>query len=76
MAYRATIGDAPPMAWFLRAIEQPDGDWACSHGRTVYDEHDTLPEALDHLHVIGATMQPVELYAHWRDGAVERVGPA
>ncbi|MDT7576535.1 MAG: hypothetical protein QOH17_2868 [Pseudonocardiales bacterium] len=27
------------MAWFLRAIEQPEGDWACAHGRTVFDRH-------------------------------------
>ena len=24
----------PRMAWFLRAIEQTDGSWACKHGRT------------------------------------------
>jgi len=25
--------DRPRMAWFLRAIEQTDGSWACKHQR-------------------------------------------
>ena len=62
------------MAWFLRAIEQADGQWACSHGRVVFDRHDELSEALDHLRDVAATMSPVELFVHRRGGDVERVG--
>jgi len=64
------------MAWFLRAIEQADGGWACSHGLSVLDLHDDLPEALAHLHKIAEAMRPVELVVHWRDGAVNNLGPA
>ena len=64
------------MAWFLRAIEQADGGWVCKFGRNVFDRHDELPEALDHLRGIGATMQPAELFVHWQDGNVENMGPA
>lgn len=62
------------MAWFLRAIEQADGQWACSHGRVVFDRHDELSGALDHLRDIAATMSPAELYVHRFDGDVKHVG--
>ena len=64
------------MNWFLRAIEQTDGEWTCSHGRTIFDQHDGLPEALEHLHAIAETIRPAELYIHWRDGTVQNIGPA
>ena len=70
-----TAADRPRMAWFLRAIEQTDGSWACKHGRTVFDRHDGLPEALEHLHGIAETIRPAELYVHWLDGTVQNVGP-
>ncbi len=62
------------MAWFLRAIEQPEGGWACSHGRTVYDRHEGLPDALEHLRGIAETMVPAELFVHWLDGTVQKLG--
>jgi hypothetical protein len=49
------------MAWFLRAIEQPDGRWACQHGRRRYDLHDELSDALQYLAVIADTLGPAEL---------------
>lgn len=64
------------MAWFLRAIEQADGLWACSHGRVVFDRHDELSDALDHLRDIAATMSPAELFVHSLDGDVKNVGSA
>ena len=61
------------MAWFFRAIEQADGRWACSHGRAVFDRHNELSDALDHLRDIAATMSPAELFVHRLDGNVESV---
>jgi hypothetical protein len=58
------------VAWFLRAIEQADGRWACSHGRVVFDRHD----ALDHLRDLAAVMSPAELFVHGRDGDVKNIG--
>jgi hypothetical protein len=63
------------MAWFLRAIEQQDGEWRCSHGRTVFDQHDSLPDALQHLRTIGETMRPADLIIHWLDGGINNTGP-
>ena len=63
------------MAWFLRAIEQADGQWACSHGRVVFDRHDELSDALDHLRDIAATLSPAELFVHRLDGGIQNVGP-
>lgn len=62
------------MAWYLRAIEQSDGQWACSHGRVVFDRHDELSDALEHLRDLGATMSPAELFVHSLDGVVKNVG--
>ena len=62
------------MAWFLRAIEQADGRWACSHGRVVFDRHDELSDALDHLRDLAAVMSPAELFVHGRDGDVKNIG--
>ena len=64
------------MAWFLRAIEQADGQWACSHGRVVFDRHDELSDALDHLREVAAVMSPAELFVHPLDGNVKSVGSA
>ena len=64
------------MAWFLRAIEQTDGSWACKHGHAVFDRHTGLPEALEHLHGIAETIRPAELIVHWLDGSVNKLGPA
>jgi len=68
------LGDARAVAWFLRAIEQADGRWACSHGRVVFDRHDELSDALDHLRDLAAVMSPAELFVHGRDGDVKNVG--
>ena len=68
------LGDAHPVTWFLRAIEQADGRWACSHGRVVFDRHDELSDALDHLRDLAADMSPAELFVHRRDGDVKNIG--
>ena len=64
------------MAWFLRAIEQTDGRWSCRHGRNVFDGHDELPDALNHLRDIASRMAPCELHIHRLDGSVENLGSA
>jgi hypothetical protein len=66
--------DARRVAWFLRAIEQADGRWACSHGRVVVDRHDELSEALHHLRNVAAVISPAELFVHRLDGDVKNVG--
>ena len=68
------LGDARAVAWFLRAIEQADGRWVCSHGRVVFDRHDELSDALDHLRDLAAVMSPAELFVHGRDGDVKNIG--
>lgn len=68
--------DTDPMAWFLRAIEQIDGRWSCQHGRHVYDVHEELHDALQHLRCIATTMQPAELIVHHANGIVENIGAA
>jgi hypothetical protein len=75
-AVAVTAAESPGRNWFLRAIEQADGGWTCSYGRIVYDRHDGLPDALDHLHEIAETMRPAELFIHRLDGTVENIGPA
>jgi hypothetical protein len=64
------------MGWFLRAIEQTDGGWACAHGRTVHDRHTGLPDALEHLHGIAETISPAQLVVHRLDGTVQNLGYA
>jgi hypothetical protein len=76
MVCRTVVGDARPMAWFLHAAEQADRRWRCSHGRTVYDRHDVLHDALEHLHALAETIRPAELIVHWQDGRVHNLGPA
>jgi len=62
------------MAWFFRVIEQDDGQWACRHGRHVYDSHPLLDQAIEHISAIAALQQPAELFVHRLDGRVERMG--
>jgi hypothetical protein len=75
-AVTLTGAEARPMAWLLRAIAQPDGGWACAHGRTVYDRHEGLPEALEHLRGIAETIPPATLFVHRLDGTVRYLGPS
>ena len=63
------------MVWFLRAIEQSDGRWACRHGRHLYDLHEELSDALEHLATIADTIGPAELIVHNLDGTIIHLGP-
>jgi hypothetical protein len=62
------------MLWFFRVIEGEDGSWSCRRGREVLDEHPTLGDALSHLYVLAQASQPASLFAHYRDGRVEKLG--
>jgi hypothetical protein len=62
------------MAWFLRAIEDVDGRWQCRHGQRTFDSHDQLGAALAHLRLISAEMGSVEMFVHYGDGGVDRLG--
>ena len=46
------------MAWFLRAVEQDDGRWACRYGQQQYDFHAELRHAVEHRHVLAAEIGP------------------
>ena len=61
------------MAMFFRAIESEDGSWGCHHGRTAFDRHATLDDALRHLRELARAKAPAWLIAHHRDGRVERM---
>jgi hypothetical protein len=63
------------MAWFFRAIELPDGSWACRSGLREVDRHDQLEHALAHLRDLAAESGPFELFAHRLDGTIEQVAP-
>lgn len=60
------------MAWYLRAVERDDGAWQCCHGIRVFDAHDELPDALNHLHHLAGCLDgESQFFAHFRDGRVE-----
>ena len=58
------------LVWFLRAIEQTDGSWACRWGNQLFDEHPELDEALEHLREIASDKGPAEFFVHFLDGRV------
>ncbi|WP_045878562.1 DUF2188 domain-containing protein [Pseudofrankia sp. DC12] len=62
------------MGWFFRAIELADGQWACRHGRHIYDTHSELSDALDHLRDLASAAAPAELFIHRLDGSIEHRG--
>jgi hypothetical protein len=62
------------VAWFLRAIEQDDGRWACRHGLQHYAVHAELHHAVEHLRVLAIELGPAELFAHHLDGRIETIG--
>ncbi len=62
------------MAWFFRAVEQPDGSWLCRRGLEVFDSHPSLQLAIDHLAELAADAQPAQLFVHRVDGSVEGHG--
>jgi len=61
------------VAWFLRAIELPGGQWACSRGGVQIDVHPRLQHAVDHLQAVGAGLGPFEIFVHRLDGLVSRL---
>jgi hypothetical protein len=62
------------MAWFLRAVETPEGGWLCRFGLQDLDEHDSLSGALDHLAQVALEHDPSVTFVHRLDGTVQRVG--
>lgn len=64
------------MSWYLRVIEQPDGQWACRRGAIRFDAHDHLVDALRHLHEIAGNLDgAVEFMVHLTSGEVCTVDP-
>ena len=61
------------MAWFFRAIELPDGRWACRRGSTEIDGHSVLQDAVEHIRRLAKAAGNAELFLHHLDGRVERV---
>jgi len=57
--------------WFLRAIEQDDGRWACRHGSHQFDTHGELRAAIIHLRELAKEFDPSTLFVHRLDGTIE-----
>ena len=55
--------------WFYRAIETAEG-WICRHGSEVYDTHDNLEDALEHLTELAVASAPAQVFIHYLDGLV------
>jgi Uncharacterized protein conserved in bacteria (DUF2188) len=51
-----------------------DGSWACRHGNLVFDSHDLLENAIEHLTSLAAANPPAELIVHHLDGRIEGAG--
>jgi hypothetical protein len=64
------------VAWFLRTVEQPDGQWQCRHGLLQIDRHQTLAAAADHLRAMAVGLRSVECFAHFQDGRVVQLDEA
>lgn len=62
---------AEPMAWFYRVVEQDDHTWVCRHGRWIYDAHNNLDEALDHIVALAGQHRPAEVFVHRTDGGID-----
>jgi hypothetical protein len=62
------------VAWFLRTVEQPDGQWLCRHGLLQIDRHRTLEAATEHLREMAVGLPSAECFAHYRDGRVVQLG--
>jgi hypothetical protein len=63
------------MAWYFRIIEQQDGRWLCRHGNAIFDAHDELPNAFDHIRELAASAQPAVLMVHRLDGSIDPAVP-
>ncbi len=59
------------MVWTYRVVQLPDQRWECRFGRTVFDEHDLLDDAVDHMSDIAAAAAPSSLVAHAWERAPE-----
>lgn len=56
-------------------METAQGSWECPHGARVFDEHSTLPEAMEHLRALAAELpDPAQLFIHTLDGQVRWEG--
>ena len=60
------------MAWIYRVIEDDEGGWACRFGRTEFDRHATLADALTHIEVLAAAVECDDILVHHQSGTVER----
>lgn len=67
------VAKAVGVPWFLRAVELPDGQWACSRGGAQIDVHLRLVDAIAHLQVVGAGLGPFEVFVHRVDGTISRL---
>jgi hypothetical protein len=55
---------------FFRAIEYDDGSWACRRGKSEFDRHARLQDALAHVSELAAAESPAEVFVHYLDGRV------
>ena len=60
------------VTWYFHAVEQPDGQWSCRHGRTIDVSHPDLATALEHLdQLAGAVGGEPAFFVHYLSGDVE-----
>jgi hypothetical protein len=60
--------------WFMRVLEQDDGQWLCRFARQDFGTLPDLDAALWHLTAATVALGGRELfryYVHWRDGSIE-----
>lgn len=62
------------VALFFRVIELDSGRWACRFGRTEYDTHCDISQALDHITTLAREHRPAEVMVHHLDGSIDRLG--
>jgi hypothetical protein len=61
--------------WYLRALEQQDGQWACRFGPEQFGTYPTLTSALQHMAEAAIALGGRELFSfhlYRRDGSFER----
>ena len=60
------------MAWYFHIVELDDGQRACRHGSTEYDQHTSLDQAIEHMRRVASEQPPASIIVH-RRGTVDHV---
>jgi len=64
------------MSWYLRVIEEQDHRWACRWGLTRFDTHESLVDALAHLHRLALDLDGAAVFfVHMLSGEIAIIDP-